>query len=81
MLRIVGNSLISIFYIVTQNDVTDSPGRSTLTAMSLGAGADSSVLGVELLAEAIDSIIMRVQVCFIIILLQPADILIIIYSE
>jgi len=46
---------------VPQNDVTDSPGRS---ALPTGPGSDASVLGVELLAEAIDSIIMRVQVSF-----------------
>lgn len=47
-----------------QNDVTDSPGRTAAAFAGPGSPGvgDSSVLGVELLAEAIDSIIQRVQV-------------------
>lgn len=46
-----------------QNDITDSPSKSSIPAPA--QCPDETVLGVEVLAQAIDSIIMRVQVAFI----------------
>ncbi len=50
-----------------QNDITDSPSKAATIPSSPTASADSNetVLGVELLAQAIDSIIMRVQVLLV----------------
>ena len=48
-----------------QNDVVDSPCKTSTNDVPSSSGAEETVLGVEMLAQAIDSIIRRVQISFL----------------